>query len=1279
MTLGNEDVTLEVSEIVRNTVSHISFDGDGNVSLNSNNIDDVKSVSGQNGTFDFTASHNVFSSKVSGADIRFFDTGSSDILRLEEDTNNVKIPNGDLVDGSGNVIYDQSSNSIPSARVDISNIDADTVDGFEASELRASSNVAQLTSTNTTLDINQSSWTDIPFDVQQILDSSFSHDASSSPETITFDESGKYRVYVSLSFDSTGASRVNPAIKFNINGTRLDTTGASGYIRHADGHDEASNSVARIVDVNAGDTLKVQTLEFGDSGEVLLRANESVLTIEQLSASSAPISDADTLDGLDSTAFVKTDGSTPITSAQAITQAEGSDYLKFTNTTTGDTWDFTVEADASLDLDVNNSTVLTADSASQQVTFPSRVTGLSGFDAGSSSIDNVSELNTIGSGSASFTVYDSANGQDIAIFEEGGTVDIPNGDMTIGGGSLSVADNAGVEFGADTDFSVFYDNNTDELVVRDDENNIELIRQPKSGATEFIQGADIGPIEAPEDSLTQIINAANTSATSSGDTIGYTFALDNQSLLSIESTSDGSGGLSDKWVELQDDLRALGGETIWDESNSYIPQGRLQNDSLTVAGNSVSLGGSTGISHNNISGISSNDHHTRYTDGEAASAAPVQSVNGFTGSVTLSASDVGAASDNHGNESHSANFFLSSDYNPEADTHSRYNDFEARDAIEAGDVDRVKFSNIEDVNDGEIGRDNSIGFLGSWGGNGTAVLWDAYNVNAGNAINILNGKGNESNPEIAVNESGISHDNISGVSSGDHHTRYSDSEAASAAPVQSVNSFTGSVTLSASDVGAASDNHGNESHSANFFLSSDYNPEADTHSRYNDFEARDAIEAGDVDRVKFSNIEDVNDGEIGRDNSIGFLGSWGGNGTAVLWDAYNVNAGNAINILNGKGNESNPEIAVNESGISHDNISGISSGDHHTRYSDSEASSAAPVQSVNGEVGSVTVTTSLPAKSQDFPTPGERGVEFIRTGSGGQQLYSDSPNASRPRIALGEGGYVVCDNDGVKKYDFLNNLEWSVSTSQSPPVYPVISQGVVGVVDLDTIKFFDTETGSPVGQLDTDPFPDNAAFPNPSEQSRSDGVAYFRGDGDFRGDGGFTGVSLSGNIVTTFSEGSPRGVTADGEVLFYGTSADFTLRAFDLSTTTEIWSADVGVDGLQVDDEAVYSLGSSGVAAVTKYGDVIWGPSGSATNISDQTALDGSSIYWDIADGVGSKNKHTGAQRWSNSLPDSVNSISAKNGVVGVAADTGKIYLYAGEEAKFVSDGSKWYANGFVN
>jgi len=61
------------------------------------------------------------------------------------------------------------------------------------------------------------------------------------------------------------------------------------------------------------------------------------------------------------------------------------------------------------------------------------------------------------------------------------------------------------------------------------------------------------------------------------------------------------------------------GTTIWDAANGYVLQGRLENESLTVAGNSVSLGGSTGISHGDLSNSNEDSHHTRPSAGTGLS------------------------------------------------------------------------------------------------------------------------------------------------------------------------------------------------------------------------------------------------------------------------------------------------------------------------------------------------------------------------------------------------------------------------------------------------------------------------------------------------------------------------------------------------------------------------------------------------------------------------------------------------------------------------------------
>ena len=310
----------------------------------------------------------------------------------------------------------------------------------------------------------------------------------------------------------------------------------------------------------------------------------------------------------------------------------------------------------------------------------------------------------------------------------------------------SALDDQLVGFGSNTDFSWFYDSSTDELVLRDETNTVELIRQPKQGSTEFLQGADIGSIEAPEDSYTQIINSASTSAATSGDTVGYTFSVDNQTALSAVATADGSGGLSDgPWAELAGDLRATNGEVIWDESATYIPQGRLQNDTVTIEGNAVSLGGSTSVNHNDLSTISSDDHHSKYTDGEAITAINNDADHGST------------ASHNYFSGSHTDLSNITSD-----DHHTKYTDSEAVSAVEAAS---------------SLSLSGSVTLGGDLTATNGETIWDEsatyipQNQLQNDTVTI------EGNAVSLGGSTSVNHNDLSTISSDDHHTRYSDEEA----------------------------------------------------------------------------------------------------------------------------------------------------------------------------------------------------------------------------------------------------------------------------------------------------------------------------------------------------------------------------------------------------------------------------------------------------------------------------------------------------------------------
>jgi hypothetical protein len=111
-------------------------------------------------------------------------------------------------------------------------------------------------------------------------------------------------------------------------------------------------------------------------------------------------------------------------------------------------------------------------------------------------------------------------------------------------------------------------------------------------------------------------------------------SVDGSELSDIDSTYvNESGDTMSGPLTLGGDLTATDAETIWDESAGYIPQLRLENESLTVAGNSVSLGSSTAVNHADLSNIGSSDHHTRYSDEEAQDAVAGSFLNAGNGLV----------------------------------------------------------------------------------------------------------------------------------------------------------------------------------------------------------------------------------------------------------------------------------------------------------------------------------------------------------------------------------------------------------------------------------------------------------------------------------------------------------------------------------------------------------------------------------------------------------------------------------------------------------------------
>ena len=108
------------------------------------------------------------------------------------------------------------------------------------------------------------------------------------------------------------------------------------------------------------------------------------------------------------------------------------------------------------------------------------------------------------------------------------------------------------------------------------------------------------------------------------------------------------------------------------------------------------------------------------------------------------------------------------------------------------------------------------------------------------------------------------------------------------------------------------------------------------HSRYTDTEARDALRAG-INYIDLTNIEFGN-----LPNREAILAWDDSEGLRIYWD--------------GQWRQIHSEGPTG-SDPSHDDLEGVSSSDHHTRYTDGEAADAAPVDDVAGQTGSVTWRT----------------------------------------------------------------------------------------------------------------------------------------------------------------------------------------------------------------------------------------------------------------------------------------------------------------------------------
>jgi len=237
-----------------------------------------------------------------------------------------------------------------------------------------------------------------------------------------------------------------------------------------------------------------------------------------------------------------------------------------------------------------------------------------------------------------------------------------------------------------------------------------------------------------------------------------------------------------------------------------------------------------------------------------------------------------------------------------------------------------------------------------------------------------------------------------------------------------------------------------------------YSPEADTHARYTDSEALGAINGSVIEpeqaihsRSIDNNLTLSSDQGLVLAGPVSGSGSISGDGSFVVTDnslgesevinliqSQNIDAdtldgfdasqlgidvsndastvvSNATDINFDTGltasDDSDGTSTVSVDSISHATLTNIGSSDHHSRYTDSEASNAAPVQSVNGETGNISIN-GFSGSHTDLSNIGS---------SDHHTRYSDSEVISAVNAESSLSVNISGDADSVDGFDIQEN------------------------------------------------------------------------------------------------------------------------------------------------------------------------------------------------------------------------------------------------------------------
>jgi hypothetical protein len=207
-------------------------------------------------------------------------------------------------------------------------------------------------------------------------------------------------------------------------------------------------------------------------------------------------------------------------------------------------------------------------------------------------------------------IYNNKNSHVPTTILQDDSLTISGGNGISGAGSVSLGGSNSISVDASDFISTSPDGvsaNIGNGLIGDGSNNIsidESFSPNWTGRHVFEGGIEFGSLVLPTDlGNFNFINAEVTSDVVDGNEQSYSFDINGTSVLTVFSIADGAGGIKDKAIKLNGSIKTKDGQTIFDETNTHVPESALQtlsnsaltNSSISINGSSVALGGSTTI------------------------------------------------------------------------------------------------------------------------------------------------------------------------------------------------------------------------------------------------------------------------------------------------------------------------------------------------------------------------------------------------------------------------------------------------------------------------------------------------------------------------------------------------------------------------------------------------------------------------------------------------------------------------------------------------------------